>query len=56
MTPDKTIVPYCSTGVRSAVTFFTLRWLGFQNVALYTGSWAEWSTDPDAPKQAGEKP
>jgi thiosulfate/3-mercaptopyruvate sulfurtransferase len=38
ITPDKRVIPYCSTGVRSAVTFFTLRLIGYQNVGLYTGS------------------
>lgn len=56
VTPDKTIVPYCSTGVRSAVTFFTLWLLGFDHVALYTGSWAEWGKDPSTPKRTGENP
>ena len=56
VTPDKTIVPYCSTGVRSAVTFFTLRLLGFDHVALYTGSWAEWGKDPTTPKRTGDRP
>ncbi|MDQ3656760.1 MAG: rhodanese-like domain-containing protein, partial [Chloroflexota bacterium] len=42
VTPDKRVIPYCSTGVRSAVTFFTLRLIGYQDVGLYTGSWKEW--------------
>lgn len=55
-TPEKTIVPYCSTGVRSAVTFFTLWLLGYEHVALYTGSWAEWGKDPATPKRTGDRP
>lgn len=43
VTPDTRVIPYCTTGVRSAVTYFTLRLLGFPDVQLYTGSWAEWS-------------
>jgi len=46
---DKTIIPYCSTGVRSAVTFFTLRLIGYDNVKLFTGSWSEWSAHPELP-------
>ena len=49
ITPDKHVVPYCTTGVRSAVTYFTLRLLGFPDVRLYTGSWAEWSSHPELP-------
>jgi thiosulfate/3-mercaptopyruvate sulfurtransferase len=49
VTPDKQVIPYCTTGVRSAVTYFTLRLLGFPDVRLYTGSWAEWSSHPELP-------
>ncbi|HEU0165313.1 MAG TPA: rhodanese-like domain-containing protein [Thermomicrobiales bacterium] len=56
VTPDKKIVPYCSTGVRSAVTFFTLWLLGFPQVGLYTGSWQEWGANPKTPKTKGAEP
>jgi thiosulfate/3-mercaptopyruvate sulfurtransferase len=56
VTPDKTIIPYCSTGVRSAVTFFTLWLLGFPRVSLYSASWQEWGADPNTPKTKGSKP
>jgi thiosulfate/3-mercaptopyruvate sulfurtransferase len=56
VSPDKHVIPYCSTGVRSAVTFFTLRLIGYENVALYTGSWKEWSDHPDTPKAEGNAP
>lgn len=51
VTPDQLVVPYCTTGVRSAVTYTALRVAGFPNVALYTGSWNEWSSDPGTPKE-----
>lgn len=56
VTPDKHVIPYCTTGVRSAVTFYTLRLIGYDDVALYTGSWEEWSNDPDTPKVTGSEP
>ncbi len=56
VTPDKRIIPYCSTGVRSAVTWFTLRMIGFPDVALFTGSWAEWSAHPELPVTTGPRP
>ncbi len=56
VTPDKRIIPYCSTGVRSAVTWFTLRMIGFPDVALFTGSWAEWSAHPELPVTTGPQP
>jgi thiosulfate/3-mercaptopyruvate sulfurtransferase len=55
-TPDKTIVPYCAAGVRSAATFFALRLIGYENVSLYTGSWNEWSAHPELPVATGSAP
>ena len=53
-TPDTLVIPYCASGVRSAVTTFVLHLLGYEHVALYTGSWLEWGEDPDTPKETGE--
>jgi thiosulfate/3-mercaptopyruvate sulfurtransferase len=49
LTADQQIIPYCSSGVRSAVTYFTLRQMGYDNVALFTGSFDEWVSDPSRP-------
>jgi thiosulfate/3-mercaptopyruvate sulfurtransferase len=44
ITPDKTIIAYCQSGVRSAHTTFVLtEVLGYPNVRNYDGSWIEWS-------------
>lgn len=44
ITPDKTIIAYCQSGVRSAHTTFVLsQLLGYENVMNYDGSWIEWS-------------
>jgi thiosulfate/3-mercaptopyruvate sulfurtransferase len=51
VTPDRLVIPYCSTGVRSAVTWVALRQAGFPDVALYSGSWNEWGADPETPKE-----
>jgi thiosulfate/3-mercaptopyruvate sulfurtransferase len=45
------IVTYCGTGRRSAHTYFTLRLLGYPAVRNYKGSWDEWQTRPDLPKE-----
>ena len=49
ITPDKHIVPYCSTGVRSAALYFTLRLIGYDDVSLFSGSYQEWTADPSRP-------
>ena len=56
VTPDKLVIPYCSSGVRSAVTAYTLWLIGYPRVALYTGSWNEWRDLPDAPITEGDQP
>ncbi len=44
ITPDKKIITYCQSGVRSAHTTFVLtEILGYPNVKNYDGSWIEWS-------------
>lgn len=55
-TPDRTVIPYCATGVRSAVTYFTLRMLGYEQVILFTGSFKEWSSHPELPVTTGDLP
>jgi thiosulfate/3-mercaptopyruvate sulfurtransferase len=56
ITPDKQVIPYCRTGSRASVTYFTLRLIGYDNVVLYPGSWKEWSEHPGAPVAVGSKP
>lgn len=49
-TPDKEIISYCQTGVRSAHTWFVLtELLGYPNVRNYDGSWTEYGNTEDAP-------
>lgn len=43
ITPDKTVVTYCRSGVRAAHTYLLLRSLGYQDVRLYDGSWLDWA-------------
>ncbi len=47
VTPDKTIIPYCQGGYRSANTALVLRMLGYPDVRNYIGSWWEWGNRDD---------
>jgi len=56
ITPDKEIIVYCQSGVRSAHTTFVLtQLLDFPKVKNYDGSWIEWSYNKDLPIVAGLK-
>lgn len=44
ITPDKEIIVYCQSGVRSTHTVYVLtEILGYPNVKNYDGSWIEWT-------------
>jgi len=54
VTPDKEIIAYCQSGVRSAHTTFVLtQLLNYPNVKNYDGSWIEWSYFKDFPIEKG---
>jgi thiosulfate/3-mercaptopyruvate sulfurtransferase len=44
---ETTLVTYCRTGVEASMTYFVLRYLGF-DASLYDGSFVEWSRDDNA--------
>jgi thiosulfate/3-mercaptopyruvate sulfurtransferase len=48
-TREKEIVTYCQGGVRAAHAAFSLRLIGYENVRVYDGSWADWGNRPDLP-------
>jgi thiosulfate/3-mercaptopyruvate sulfurtransferase len=47
--PSEPVITYCGGGIAASVTFFALRLLGRDAVALYDNSLLEWSTDPARP-------
>ena len=48
VTPDKTIIPVCHGGYRSANTFLALASLGYPRVRNYVSSWGEWGNRDDS--------
>jgi thiosulfate/3-mercaptopyruvate sulfurtransferase len=55
ISPDKTIIPFCHGGYRSANTFLALKSLGYPRVRNYVASWGEWGNRVDS-KITGPNP
>lgn len=47
--PSEPVITYCGGGIAASITFFALRLLGRDKVALYDNSLLEWSADPARP-------
>jgi len=43
VTPDKTVITTCDTGIAAADAFFILRYLGFPDVRVHDEAWVGWS-------------
>lgn len=50
---DDTVVVYCQTHQRSAVTYVALKHLGYTDVRAIDGAWSAWGNRPDTPKTSG---
>lgn len=48
---DDTVIVYCQTHQRSAVTYVALKHLGFSDVRALDGAWSNWGNRADTPKQ-----
>jgi thiosulfate/3-mercaptopyruvate sulfurtransferase len=48
VTPDKTVIPVCQGGYRSANTFIALNSAGYAKVKNYVSSWGEWGNRDDS--------
>lgn len=46
---EKTVVTYCQTHHRSALSYFVLKLLGYPNIKGYPGSWSDWGNQDDTP-------
>jgi thiosulfate/3-mercaptopyruvate sulfurtransferase len=50
ITPEKRVTTYCTIGNRAGQAWYALtHLLGFADVAVYYGGWAEWGSDPATP-------
>lgn len=47
------LVATCGSGLTAATIVFGAHLLGKADVALYDGSWSDWGSDPDTPKELG---
>jgi thiosulfate/3-mercaptopyruvate sulfurtransferase len=53
ITEDTPVKLYCFKGARASNTFLALKEAGIKDVAIYFGSWNEWSRDPSLPIEEG---
>ena len=51
---DDTVIVYCQTHQRSAVTYVALKHLGYTDVRAIDGAWSAWGNRPDTPKHSGQ--
>ncbi|VEB97530.1 Thiosulfate sulfurtransferase [Cedecea lapagei] len=53
-TPSKRVIIWCHRGARAATVLVALKLAGYQNVAVYVGSWHEWAGHAELPLLSGE--
>jgi thiosulfate/3-mercaptopyruvate sulfurtransferase len=46
---EKKVVIYCQKANRASHMYFTLRLMGYSDITVYEGSWAEWGNDSKTP-------
>jgi thiosulfate/3-mercaptopyruvate sulfurtransferase len=50
VTPDKTVITYCTIGNRASEAWYVLRYvLGYPDARVYYGSWVDWGKRDDTP-------
>jgi thiosulfate/3-mercaptopyruvate sulfurtransferase len=49
VTPEKEVITYCQSHLRSAHTYFILKLMGYPRVLGYAAGYSEWGNDPATP-------
>jgi thiosulfate/3-mercaptopyruvate sulfurtransferase len=49
LTENREITVYCQTHHRSALSYLMLKYLGYERVRGYQGSWSDWGNRSDTP-------
>lgn len=53
---DNTVITYCHDGFRSTLAWLQLKALGYRDVRVYNGGWADWDRTLTLPIIKGDKP
>ena len=53
VTPDRSVILTCGSGVTACVVAFALHLMGHEEFSVYDGSWAEWGNRDEAPVEIG---
>jgi thiosulfate/3-mercaptopyruvate sulfurtransferase len=53
---DSTVITYCHDGFRSTLAWLQLKALGYRDVRVYNGGWADWDRTLTLPIAKGDKP
>lgn len=53
---DNTVITYCHDGFRSTLAWLQLKALGYRDVRVYNGGWADWDRTLTLPIAKGSKP
>lgn len=51
--PSQRTIVYCNAGVSACVDFFAMALMGYEDIAVYDGSWYAWEQTPEAPIETG---